>query len=244
MASDLMGLVRLGVNSKVGGALINQAQAFAAQQSQQVARQATLLATQDDVQNVGNEAIRQGFNANIALADLTDNGTLSLADTADEVWSFEVDPTVVGGAGTALTEAGRLANMLRLELVLWRSISAPHFLFTQPFVESGGDVLQATPLFAVVPSDKLGSETTQEFLSRVVPSWTWETTFPDVELVTGFETSGASGFTFNVLYSPLTSAPSLAQIKALWDYTPSSGPPERNGIDDSMSIYSLLPVQF
>lgn len=168
----------------------------------------------------------------------------SIDDLAADVWSFEIDGSVIGGASSALTVAGRYTDMLTQEKVLQRSMFAPHFLFTQDFIANGFDTLAATQLFSVVPGDKLGSETRQEFLTRVVPSFTWETNFPDPDLVTGFLTVDPHGLTMGVLYSPLVSAPSLAEIKALWDYTPASGPPVRNGIDDSMQIYSLLPVQF
>lgn len=164
----------------------------------------------------------------------------------NDVWSFEVDPTVIGAAGTAVRLAAEAAADLRWA-GLFRLAVNPHCWSTFPRNADNGNTWEGLDLELLNPAGRLVSESQLEYVQRVCPDLDWEEFASDPEIVScGVGVDGAPTFSgATVFYLPVhSSASSVAQFKALWDYEPSSGPPTRNGIEDFMKMIALVPLQY
>lgn len=126
--------------------------------------------------------------------------------------------------------------------VLFRRQEAPHFYIggmDRPLAETRFGTID---LSLASPSANLLGETDIDMLVRVYPAQPW---------VANFRNSGRPGAnctlpfvgSFLAYYAPMESL-TLEQIFHLWDYTPDSGPPIRNGITDFANILAMLPVQY
>jgi len=163
------------------------------------------------------------------------------AAIADAVWGFTnsdgYGDYTINAVGSSSVFAWRVGNM-----AAFRTSYAINFLtcFT---IGIDGNPPQVLPnLNGANPQAKLSGETDLEMLQRVYPAYDWVANYQGSQYCGTDLVPDSSFVPFQVFYVP--PPPSLAEIHALWDYTPSSGPPMRNGIDDSMAIWSMLPIQY
>jgi hypothetical protein len=109
-----------------------------------------------------------------------------------------------------------------------------------------GSVLDNIPydfpdLNAAQPQFQHTGETDEDFLLRVLPAYNWAFNLNATGMtgmVLGFEDASYVEY----YWSP--PPPTLAQIKALADYTVAGGDTVRNGFEDSMQIVSMIPFRF
>lgn len=163
------------------------------------------------------------------------------APSPSDVWGYT-------GAGdffdmhSLLYFAGQMAITAR-DYWLVRPPTAMYFLCS-PWLK--GDIEENIMLHLedAYPGAKLAGETDLQMLERVYPAITWvanylSSRYPGASVDTG------GGYHVDVFYAPpAVGTDIVAAFKDLWTYTPSSGPPTRNGIEDYMNILTLLPLQF
>lgn len=160
---------------------------------------------------------------------------------ADAVWNhvLHIDGNVSADYAVSLMY---ISAWRQSQIFVGRPFNALNF-YVSPSLNHNGFPLSVLPNLSMAsPSANLPGESDFEMLVRLYPAYSWEENYQDTGLPGApipYIGSAISAFAY---YSPLP--PGLNSIHGLWDYTPSSGPPARNGIDDSMSIWSLLPVQY
>lgn len=148
---------------------------------------------------------------------------------------------VVSALNTLWKYGANVAN-IGADRGLFRNDYAVNFLTVYGLVDGQYYAFPQDNLNAAWPGANLPGENDVTMLNRVLPAHTWVDNYNGTHLPGAAVSAGVGGWTYDAYYLP--PAPSLSQIKALWDYTPSSGPPMRNGIEDSMRMWALLPVQY
>lgn len=171
-----------------------------------------------------------------ALTGWVEEGSL-----INELWEHV---TGVGGFDAMDDAIDYMASALsQLNLYgLFRMYPAVNFMFNASSVFQFGWTAWPAQLQLCTESARMAGESDVAMLLRLAPDYPWVSNFEGSDYAgASFQFPSGGGY-FNVFYIP--PPPTLAQIKALWNYTPSSGPPERNGITDSMDIWAMLPIQY
>lgn len=133
-------------------------------------------------------------------------------------------------------------SLNQMSNAVYRDQNALNF-YVRRIASSMGHTGSALPNFnGAHNSANSPGESDFHMLQRLYPARDWTADYNGSPYVGAFIEQIGGTWSAEVYYIP--QPPTLAEIKKLWDYTPSSGLPVRNGIEDSMQIWSLLPVQY
>jgi len=188
------------------------------------------------------DAVKGDTNAIRTNADNTFGGESPTVATA-QVWHW-VEPS--SGENTAITKLSQAEYMSNAyqSLDLHRFYSSCNFLTLIGNFSASEGINDAVVLNDAYEGARLSaSETDLEMLSRLYPAYDWQDNYLGLHMTGAAIPSDPTFGPFYVYwYKPLP--PSLSDIYHLWDYTPTSGPPKRSGIDDLLVMFGLVPVQW
>lgn len=180
------------------------------------------------------------------LTDLTTGpGTMfgfqQIADAIQGIWNWSTSQNYFSPSVNWLNNAGA-AGAAIMSQILWRLETSTSFLVCFNFFEGSGGFPDVENLNLAQASDKPSGTSPLAYLNGVLPAYDWQENHLGTGLVGMSFVSAIDSVSRDYFWSPIP--PSLDDIFHLWDYTPSSGPPQRNGITDFISVLTLLPVQF
>lgn len=188
--------------------------------------------TLQTMQNVRDMSNGRAYDMNTAIAQASnDEWAAFTAGGFAGSASYNTLLARAGVAGAAIAEVGCMRTWLNL-----------NFFVAIPANSVSGDTPYVNGFVNADPSNLLPGESDYDMLNRLYPGEFWEehlngSAFP------GLVKLNADDSVVTYIYSPLE-GDIVQKFYHLWDYTPSSGPPTRNGITDFIKILSLLPLQY
>lgn len=232
-----------GIDRAFGTNLVATAHTQAAVRAAQVSQengnattQAMVTATQAQVTHV-----QATVDANQA-ANQSLFGFQSQDYAIQAIWNWSSSQNFYNTEVQKLNDASMGGALLTSQCLL-RLQSSVQFLVWYVFAEASQGYYDVEDLNAATMAGLIAAKTDPlTYLQAVLPGYPWQENQDGTGLVGMSWLSSTDSIYRSYYWSPMPA--SLYDIYHLWDYTPSSGPPTRNGIDDSMQIYALLPVQF
>jgi len=187
-------------------------------------------------------------------------GFQTIANATQATWNYNSSVTFFNPVENMLVNAAA-GGAIIMSQVLWRLKTSTNFLVWLNFCEASQGFPDVEDLNAAVATDKPLGMSDLAFLQMKLPAYAWEENHENTGMVGMSAQSAGDGIIRSYYWSPpCVSADAInalivdAVIEAennivnrifhLWDYTPSSGGPQRNGITDTMQIAALLPVQY
>lgn len=198
-----------------------------------------------NVQTSATTAAVQSTAANLAIqtaiSDAALFGFIETGTAITQVWEHVTGVSGFDPMDDAIDYIASIGSRLSLYCV-FRMYPAVSFLVNFASAFEFGWSAFPPQLTGCKESARLPGESDVTMLNRLAPDYSWVANFQGSDYAGASITwTGVSSY-YNVFYCP--PPPTLAQIKALWNYTPTSGPPVRSGVDDSMRIWSMLPIQY
>jgi len=157
-------------------------------------------------------------------------------------WEFSGSENYYSTAIDQLNNAA-FGGAIILSQALLRLQSSVNFLVWYVYAEQSQGFYDVEDLNAATVQGLIAAKTDPlTYLQTVLPGYPWQDDQDGTGLVGMSWVSATDGIPRSYYWSP--PAASLYDFYHLWDYTPTSGPPTRNGIDDFMQFLALVPVQW
>lgn len=177
-------------------------------------------------------------------------------NACQEIWQFADSESFFNPVINMQVNAAAGGAILMSQCLL-RLKTSTSFLTWLNFCEASQGFPDVEDLNAAVGSAQPVGMSDLEYLQTTLPAYAWEENHENSGMVGMTATSLGDGIPRSYYWSPPAMSSALLQqllidsnndllerFRALWDYTPSSGPPVRSGISDTKLLLSMIPFQF